>query len=103
LQETTNTCHSQIVKKDCVWLVTYTAKLPLSMISPEDLVCECGERHDIDEVRTISDTKSVLSGPDGQDAINGVFEKVMGSTVAPQLTDFQVIGLKLLVSGVEVL
>lgn len=81
---------------DHVWLVSFTAKLPIDAILPEELECsDCGEEHDIDDLRTVSDDLSVLAGIDGQVAIDKARTKVLSAEYTPQLTDFVLTGLHL--------
>ena len=82
---------------DHIWEVTWEAKLPLDLITEADLMCtECGEVHDIEDVRITGDTTTVLSGPEGQTAIAKVREHIMDPEAVPPLTDFRLCGLELL-------
>jgi hypothetical protein len=86
--------------KNTIWRVHYTAKLPTDLLAGEDLKCpDCGEEHDVDEIRTVTDQFNILAGEDGQEAIDRVREIVLSEENQPRLTDFQVQGLLRLASA----
>lgn len=82
---------------DHIWAVNWEAKLPADLFTEEDLHCpECGEDHDLEDLRTSGDSTTVLCGPEGQDAIDKVRAFILDPKAEFPLTDFRLVGLELL-------
>jgi hypothetical protein len=80
-----------------IWQVLWEAKLPLDAVADEDPICpDCGEVHDVEDLRIVADATTVLGGPEGQDAVDKVRAYITDPKSDFALSDFRLTGLHLL-------